>query len=154
MGIIESAIRSLRNKIMTMIQRTIVTLSKPVTPGKYPTYQVQGLGNKPTNVENISPYGLASTMPLGALGAKWNIQGESSNQVGISYDPATLPALLAGGEVAIGNFTVGTFLKFTNLGTIEVFKNGILVIKDLVEHTHPSTDPNTGAPNLEPFTPP
>jgi len=131
-----------------MIQRTVVTLSKPVVPGEYPTYQVRGLGNKITEIENVSPYGLASTLPVGASGIKWNIQGESSNQVGVAYDPTTLPALLAGGEVAVGNFTVGTFLKFTNLGTIEVFKNGVLVITDLSVHIHSgvTTGPGTSGP--------
>lgn len=144
MGIIKNAVRSLRNKILTMIQRTVVTLSKPVVPGEYPTYQVKGLGNKPTTVENISPYGLASTLPLNALGVKWNVQGESSNQVGMSYDPATLPALLAGGETAVGNFVIGSYLKFTALGTIEVYKNNILVIADLSIHIHSGVTTGTG----------
>ena len=146
MSMIVEAVKAVRNKIMTMIQRTIVTLSRPVIPGEYPTAQIKGLGirineagervGSVSEVENISPYGLASTLPIGALGIKLNIQGESANAVGFSYDPVSLPALNAGGEVAVGNLKIGTYLKFTNLGTIEVWRNNVLVITDLITHIH------------------
>jgi phage gp45-like len=137
MGLIEDMINSLRNKIKTMIQRTVVTLSKPTITGEYPSYQVEALG-KTTDVENISPYGLASTLPVDATGVKFNIQGESSKQVGLSYDPSKLPPLQPNGEVAVGGYsaTIPTYLKFTNQGTIEVWKGGILVIVDLITHLH------------------
>jgi len=154
MSMIVEAVKAVRNKIMTMIQRTIVTLSSPVVPGEYPTAQIKGLGvsvnevgkivGSVSEVENISPYGLASTLPIGALGVKFNIQGESANAVGFSYDPVSLPALNAGGEVAVGNLKIGTYLKFTNQGTIEVWRNNILTIRDLIEHIHSGVVPGSG----------
>ncbi|MBW1784866.1 MAG: hypothetical protein JRL30_29490 [Deltaproteobacteria bacterium] len=92
-------------------------------------------------MENISPYGLASSLPLNALVTKLNVQGESSNEVGLAYDPTTLPALNPGGEVAVGatSVAVSTYLKFTAEGKIEIWKAGKLVISDLIDYilTHP-----------------
>ena len=133
---IRQALQSLRNKIIHMIERAIVTEPKPVVLGEYPSAQVQSM-KKTVDIENISPYGLASSLPLGALCVMYNIQGESGNKVGTGYDPATLPALQLN-EVAVGNFSgvIPTYLKFTNLGTIEVWKAGLPVIKDLITHIH------------------
>jgi len=141
--IVEAALAALKNKIMTMIQRLIVTESEPYEAGEYPDAQVDALG-KTSYVELLSPYGLAAKPPVGASGVKFNVQGESSNQVGIAYDPKTIPAHNSK-EVVVGAFsaTVPTYLKFTDQGTIEVWKGGTLVISDLITHVH--TGVTTGA---------
>ena len=91
-------------------------------------------------MENISPYGLVSSLPLNALATKLNVQGESGNQVGLAYDPQTLPSLLVG-EVAVGAFSspAPAYLKFTNIGTIEIWRSGAIVVPDLINYilTHP-----------------
>lgn len=156
--VIKSKLSSLGNKIAYLIQRVTVTESSPVTPGAYPLVQVSNTSprknqpptfNKTSSMENISPYGLASSLPLNALCTKFNLQGQSSNPVGLAYDPMTLPALLVG-EIAIGAFsaTIPTYMKFTNKGTIEVWKSGVIVISDLITHIHSgvTTGPGVSGP--------
>ena len=138
------AIRALRNKIANLIQRGFVTNANPVVPGQYPVFQSQSL-KKVADVENISPYGFISVAPVGSLSTKWNVQGESSAQVGLAYDPATLPALQIN-EAAVGAFSAqsSTYLKFTNQGTIEIWKAGVLVIADLITHIHSGVTTGAG----------
>lgn len=134
----------LKNKIMTMIQKIKVTNSEKHKFGEYPRMQISGLGKISDNTEIIHPYGFASQPPVDATGVKFNIQGEESNQVAMAYDPATLPAYEVK-EVVVGAFSAPspTYLKFTKAGTIEVWRNGILVIADLITHLHNPSDNTT-----------
>lgn len=144
-------ISSLRNQIRTMIQRFGVDTVYPVRTGEYPRVGGSFIGASVTQVDSdgkakastadievLSPYGLAASLPLTAKsGIKFNITGDSCNRMGIAYDPSTLPNLEIG-EVAVGAFSaaIPTYLKFTQQGTIEVWKQGILVIPDLITHKH------------------
>jgi phage gp45-like len=143
MGAIADKIRNLSNKIQTIIQRVIVTKTRAAVVGEYPVVQVKGLGGKTTNMEVLSPYGLASVLPNGSLGVKFNIAGESSKQVGMAYDPVTVPSMSNDNEVVSGNFADGTYLKFTK-GAIEVWVNNKMVIKDLVTHGHSGIEVGSG----------
>lgn len=136
-------LRNLRNKILTMIQRCVVSVSGAYAPGEYPIVQVEAMGSA-TDMESLSPYGFASMPPAGSSGIKMNLQGESSKPVGIVRDLKTVPPHNSG-EVVIGAFSaaIPTYLKFTQAGTIEVWKNGVLVISDLITHVH--TGVTTGA---------
>lgn len=144
MGAVLSKLLSLGRQIKTMIQHIVVTESRSVIPGEYPTFQVRGLGNRISDVDNVTPYGLLSTPPLGSFGVKFNVQGEASNQVGLVYDPTSLVSLLPDGEVAVGNFKKGSYLKFTTLGTVEVWNLGILRIADLANHVHTGVTTGSG----------
>jgi len=131
-----SALRSFRNKILTMIQRGTVHNQEPYVAGTYPTMQISAM-KKTVDVEIVNPYGFASVPPIGSLAVKFNVQGSSSNQVGVAYDPKTIPAHNPA-ETVIGAFSasIPTYLKFTQQGTIEIWKGGVPVIMDLVTHLH------------------
>jgi hypothetical protein len=137
---IKSAVDRLTNRINALILRAVVSRSLPIKKGDYAFVQITYLG-KETNMEYISPYGLGSALPQGASAIKFNINGQDSNKLGFGYDPATLPDR-APGEVVVGAFSAitPTYLKFTNQGTIEVWKTiaGVdtLVISDLITHAH------------------
>jgi hypothetical protein len=133
---IRALINSLKNKILTMIQRGLVTNPENYATGDYPISQVLAM-KKTSDMERVFPYGFASVPPKNSLAVKFNVQGQSSNQVGIAYDPRTIPPHDIG-EVVIGGFSaaIPTYLKFTNTGTIEVWKSGALVIADLITHVH------------------
>lgn len=154
MSAILNKLQSLWNKVVNMIQRALVTGAVPIVPGSWYIVQISNTPkrsfavptfNKTTPMEVISPYGLAGCLPQEALSLKFNIQGESSKQAGIGYDPNCLPAL-AINEVAIGAFAapVPTYLKFTNEGTIQVWKAGVIVINDLITHIHSGVTTGAG----------
>jgi hypothetical protein len=147
----EQIANSLRNAIRTLIQRFSVTNAYPITPGQYPRAGVSFLGvsasrsgpdgtpaKASAEIEVLFPYGLMAALPITAsAGIKFNVSGNSENRMGIAYDPNTLPPLNVN-EVAVGAFsaTIPSYLKFTNQGTIEVWKGGVLVITDLITHIH------------------
>ncbi|MGD8499276.1 MAG: phage baseplate assembly protein [Phycisphaerales bacterium] len=145
---LKSLLNSLKNKILTMIQRAAVTDEEPHLVGTYPVSQVIAM-KKTSDMERIAPYGIASVPPKDSLAVKFNVQGQSSNQVGIAYDPATIPAHIAG-EVVVGAFSadISSYLVFTTLGTIEVWRGGELVITDLITHVHTgvTTGPGLSGP--------
>ncbi len=138
MGVL-ALVKSRKNKIQTLIQRANVENASSVIPGEYPLVQINNLG-RISDMENISPYGLASSLPITGICAKFNIQGESSNQVGTGYDPSTLPALKIN-EIAAGAFSakIPTYFKFTEEGKIEIWKGGAIIVTDLIDYilTHP-----------------
>lgn len=133
-----------KNKIRTMILRFVVTDSLPHKKGNYLKVQNSSLG-KISYLEIICPYGFISRPPENSLGVKWNVQGEGSNQVGMAYDPTTLPSHNVG-ETVVGAFSAptATYLKFTQQGTIEVWKSGQIVISDLITHVHTGVEPGGG----------
>lgn len=135
----------IKNKLASLIQRVLIVDSPSYHPGEYPNAQISSLG-KTSFMELVSPYGIASAPPKGSSGVKFNIQGESSNQVGIAYDLSTLPNF-QNGEVVVGAFSVSTptYLKFTQLGTIEVWKAETLIISDLITHIHSGVEPGGGS---------
>lgn len=132
-------INNIANKIKAMIQRVDISLSEPLLKGNYPVAQVKGLGGKSSNLEYIYPYGIEATPPQAGQTLKFNIQGQSSNQVGIPFDQTTLRSKLPD-EVIVGNTKSGAYFKFTILGTIEVWNlisgEDVLVIADLITHLH------------------
>jgi hypothetical protein len=154
---------SLKNSLQTLIQRFSVSNSYPIKPGEYPRAGASFLGvsasekgpdGKPAkasaDIEVLFPYGLMAALPITAsAGIKFNVSGDPANRIGIAYDPNTLPALKVG-EVAVGAFSaiVPTYLKFTDQGTIEVWRAGILVIADLITHLHSgvTTGPGVSGP--------
>ena len=129
-------LQAVKNKILTMIQRALVTNSRNYTPGEYPKVQISSLGQT-SDMELVAPYGIASMPPNGSSAVRFNMQGESSKQVGVAYDLKTLPPHNPG-EVVIGAFsaTIPTYLKFTQQGMLEVWKGGVLMIPDLITHGH------------------
>jgi len=155
---IQQIIAGLKNKIKTLIQRFSVTATYPVRTGEYPRVGGSFMGvsaGKPgadgrpakatADIEALFPYGLIAALPLTATaGVKFNVTGDSSNRVGIAYDPNTLPNLEIG-EVAAGAFSadIPTYLKFTKQGAIEIHKVKVIVSLDLTAlidalrlHTH------------------
>ena len=132
---LEQIKNSLRNAIKTLMQRFSVTNAYPVKPGEYPRVGASFLG---VSSSEAGPDGnIVITVSGEVAGIKFNVTGDSENRMGIAYDPNTLPPLNVN-EVAVGAFsaTIPSYLKFTNQGTIEVWKGGVLVIADLITHIH------------------
>lgn len=148
-------VNNLKVKLLNSILRGVVTDNKGSILTDYPTLQVNIMG-RVGDIEVLFPYGITATAPIDSIVTTFSIGANAADRSGIAYDPTTRIKGLEEGEVAVGNFLIGTYLKFTKLGKIMIFMNNIIVVPDLVAnlttHTHISAIP--GNPTGPPVTPP
>jgi len=101
-----------------MIKKSVISLvGKDNTV--FPIAQVSYLG-KTSDVELISPYGLCSNPPEGSLVIMFNLQGQEESKAGIANLVEKRFANLKPGEVVVGNYLTGSFVKFSENGDITV----------------------------------
>lgn len=93
-----------------------------------PLVQVDGL-SQPAWAENVLPYGIANNPPVGSPAVVLPIGGEQENLSAFITGPDVRVPGLAEGEMAIGNFMNGTFLKFTASGNVEFYSLNALVMR-------------------------
>lgn len=155
-------INDIYNSITGMIKRAVLTLAGK-DANKYQTSQVSYLG-KTADTEIIYPYGLCGNPPLGSLVLLFNVQGMEENRAGIANLPSKRFNGLKEGEVAVGNYLTGSYVKFLEDGNIEIVASGgsinvtgnIVVNGDVIAngvslttHVHSGVTPgssNTGEP--------
>lgn len=162
-------LKELCNKLKTLTQIGVLI--------KYKNKQVDDIGDARTGYFYIagraqkgyilSPYGLCSNPPLGSSGVAINVNGGGSYPTGIVDYPSQRFKDLEEGEVAIGNYNTGSYIKFDKDGNIRVYTtgkvyvdgsvvgktdidpvtmpNGILVNGVTIDETHEHTGVQTGA---------
>ncbi len=108
---------NLLKKIQNSIRYGFKTLT--TTFGNVPIAQFKWLG-KSGDVLVIYPYGSIGNAPEGSLAVLFNILGDEANRCGIEFNPEELPGELKSGEYQIGNFVVGSTIKFDEAGNITI----------------------------------
>lgn len=104
--------------IFNLIKRSLVS-RKTADSGQFPTAQVSWSG-KTADIEVIYPYGLAGNLPTDSLVLMFSVMGQEENKAGIGNTPKIRFKDLKEGEVAVGNPTTGSVIKFLENGDIEV----------------------------------
>lgn len=151
------------NRITNIIKRAFITLAGGDND-KFQTTQINYLG-KVADMEVIYPYGLCGNPPAGSLVLLFNVQGQEENKAGIANLPNQRFKNLKPGEVVLGNYLTGSYIKFLENGDIEMFaKSGKINIVNtnvisnqdviasgisLTTHVHQDVTPgagNTGLP--------
>ena len=103
------------------IKRGVVTnTSKDLETDEFHTSQVN-YHNKTKDVDTVYPYGTAGNAPLDSLMLLFNVMGQEENQAGIPYYPQIRIKQLKPGEFLVGNFVTGSYAKFKEDGSVEVF---------------------------------
>lgn len=108
-------------KIRNLIKRC--ALSKIDDSQNYQVAQVTYF-DKIVDVEVINPYGISSKAPSGSLGLMFNVMGQEENRAAIFNDQPNRFKNLEEGEVAVGNYSTQSKIKFCANGDIEIFSNG------------------------------
>ncbi len=106
------------NKITNMIKYGRVSKSTP-DAGNFAKGQVEYQG-KIKDVLFVYPYGSHGIPPVDSLILLNNIKGAEENQAGIPFKPDVRPKLDAEGEYVVGNFEIGSIIKFLENGDIEI----------------------------------
>ena len=92
-------IERLKSMVTNMIKRSTTTL--PVDDANdFQVVQVSYMG-KTADIENVLPYGLCSSPPVGSLALMFNIQGQEENRAGVANSPRPMPA----GSLSLGRGT-------------------------------------------------
>ncbi len=145
--------RYLLIKLQNIILRAVVTDFRGSIGTDYPTVQVKIMG-RTGEMESLYPYGITGVPPLDSIGTVMSIGANTADRSGILYHPQTRDkGLKEEGEVVLGNLFGGTYLKFTALGTIEVWRENTLIIADLITHTHNIIIPDPNKPVTTPLDP-
>lgn len=120
-------ITEILNRITGLIKRCYVTLVGDDN-AKFQTTQVKYLG-KTANVEVLYPYGLCGNPPTNSIAILFNIQGQEENRAGLFNLPNQRFNGLKEGEVVVGNYLSGSYIKFTQNGDIEILStsNNIII---------------------------
>lgn len=109
-------------KIRNLIQRAVVT-NPGDDSGEFPITQV-GYNEKVVDAEVLNPYGLSTNLPIDSICIKLSINGQEENRTVIGYRHDLRPKDLKPGEVVIGNFLVGSTVKFDEDGNITEIAQG------------------------------
>ena len=121
---------NLLKKIQNSIRYGFKTLT--TTFGNFPVAQFKWLG-KSGDVVVIYPYGSIGNAPEGSLAVLFNILGDEANRAGIEFNAELIPGELKSGEYQIGNFVVGSTIKFDEDGNITIVSvNGVTVTANAV----------------------
>ena len=105
-------------KLRSMIKQAYHSLAGNDSSA-YPTAQFAYNG-KATEVVRLSPYGLCSNPPLGAMGVLFQIQGREGVKYAVTDDMLARYKNLEPGEVQIGNYATKASIKFDNDGNVIV----------------------------------
>ena len=144
-----------------LIKRCRVSLSPPDTDD-YPHVQVEYNG-KVKDVEVIMPYGVSARIPVDALGHKFVLNGDESDQAAIFNTPTKRLKQDVPGEVEFGSPEFLNSIRFkadgsvlisngASSGAIEITADGKVIINGIEfgVHTHSGVEPggsSTGGPS-------
>lgn len=77
----------------------------------------------------FSPYGIMHKPPADSMVILWSQQGQESNAIGIADDPKNRTLKnLAEGEIAVGNYLTGNYLKFDENGLCTLIAEDLNVV--------------------------
>lgn len=107
--------------LRNLIKRAAVAIIND--SGNYQTAQVSYFG-KVSDIEVINPYGISSSPPIDSLVLMFNVMGQEENKAGIINAQPQRFKNLKEGEVVVGNYLTGSYVKFLQNGGIEVFTEG------------------------------
>lgn len=123
-------IKDLCLKVKTLIQTTFLLTYKDVCvddtgtdtePARTGFFYINGRAQKGFL---FSPYGLCSNPPVGSSGLVFNTNAGSNHPVGVVDFPSKRFKNLAEGEVVVGNYITGSYIKFLANGDINLYTTG------------------------------
>jgi hypothetical protein len=76
----------------------------------------------------FSPYGLCTNPPLGSSGVVFNMNAGDSHPVGMVDYAAKRFKDLKSGEVVVGNYETGSYIKFLENGDIKLYTAGNILL--------------------------
>lgn len=115
------------NNITGMIKRAYITLVGS-DKDKFQTTQVNYL-DKTADIEVIYPYGLCGNPPKNSIVLLFNVQAQEENRAGICNLPNKRFKDLKEGEVVVGNYLTGSYVKFLENGDVKLLsKNKYTII--------------------------
>lgn len=104
--------------LRNLIKRAAVAIIND--SGNYQTAQVSYFG-KVSDIEVINPYGISSSPPIDSLVLMFNVMGQEENKAGIINAQPLRFKNLKEGELVVGNYLTGSYVKFLQNGDIDVF---------------------------------
>lgn len=110
--------KDILNRISNGIKRAYISLVGSDS-NQFQTTQINYLG-KTADMEVIYPYGLCANPPAGSLVLLFNVQGQEENRAGIANLPNQRFKNLKAGEVVVGNYLTGSYIKLLENGNIEI----------------------------------
>lgn len=117
------------DKISNLVKRAFIT-QVVNDSSDYQSTQVSYLG-KVSNAQMIYPYGYNAVPPTNTMVLLFNVLGQEENLAGIPYAVSERFKNLKGGEVVLGSPSTGSYIKFKEDGSIEMYaKNGIKIFTD------------------------
>ncbi len=105
--------------IRNLIKRGTVS-RETVDSGKYSIAQIKWGSDKVGDVEVLYPYGYSANPTVGSLAIMFNVFGNEENRAAIINNPPKRFRKLKPGEVAIGNPSTRSVIKFLENGDIEI----------------------------------
>lgn len=131
-------IKDLCLKVKTLIQTTFLLTYKDVCvddtgtdtePARTGFFYINGRAQKGFL---FSPYGLCSNPPVGSSGLVFNTNAGSNHPVGMVDFPSKRFKNLAEGEVVVGNYSTGSYIKFLANGDIKLYTSGNIFLEGSV----------------------